>query len=75
MAVISTISKIQPRINLDNGTSASGNVLTVRTGFPEVSLSGYTDEKFYAVAEAVGPCLSHTIYSLDKVVTYEVEEE
>lgn len=75
MAIISTITKIQPRINLDNGTSASGNVMTVRTGFPTVSLSGYTDEKFYAVAEAVRPCLNHTIYSLDKVITYDVEEE
>lgn len=75
MAIISTITKIQCKMLLDNGTDAQGNVVTVSNTFPTVSVSGYTDEKFNAIAQAVRPCLVNTLYSLQKLEYKDVEEE
>lgn len=71
----STVEKIQCRIKLDNGTDAQGNVKTLSVSFPTVSVSGYTDARFLAVSQAVQPCLTHTIYSLEKITTEGVEDE
>lgn len=75
MATTSTITKINFRLLLDNGTTASGDVRTVTVTLPMISVSGYTDEKAMAIANALEPLLSKSIYVCNKVVTSRVDEE
>jgi len=70
----STIEKINFKINLDNGTDSLGNVKTVAVSLPTLSVQGYNDAKAIAIADALEPILTKTIYSFTKVVTNNVEE-
>lgn len=69
-----TVEKINFKINLDNGTDSSGQVKTVAVSLPTLSVSGYTDTGAIAIANALEPILTKTIYSFTKVVTNNVEE-
>lgn len=75
MAITQTVTKINFRINLDNGTDADGNVKTVAVSLPALSVSGYDDAKAIAVATALDNLLTKTIYSFSKVVTTTLAEE
>ena len=69
-----TPTKTQFKVNLDNGTTATGEVKTVSMTFPALSQSGYDVDKAVAVANLLEPILTKTIYSLTQVVTSTVEE-
>ena len=75
MAAVSTTEKINFKLLLENGTTASGDVKTVTVSLPRISPSGYTDDKAVAVANAIEPVLSKSIYVLNKVITSRVDEE
>lgn len=69
-----TISKVQCKLLLDNGTDAQGNVKTVSVSYPSISPTGYTDAKALAIATAAEDCLTKSVYSVQKI-TYEAVSE
>lgn len=66
--------KTQFKVNLDNGTTTTGDVKTVSITFPTLSQTGYDVDKAVAIADLLEPVLSKTIYSLSQIVTSTVEE-
>ena len=75
MAVTSTLEKAVVKMLLNNGTDASGNVKTVSVNLGSLSPTGYDDTKAMAVVTAVAACLSKTLYSVQKQMTYTMEAE
>lgn len=69
-----TRDKVQFKINLDNGTTSTGEVKTVSINLGTLSNSGYNVDKALAIADLLEPILTKTIYSLSEVITNKVEE-
>lgn len=69
-----TREKVQFKINLDNGTTATGDVKTVSVNLGTLSTTNYDVDKAIAIANLLEPCLTKTIYSLSEVITNSVEE-
>lgn len=74
MAATSTITKIQVRLQLDNGTTASGDVRTVAVTFPTISVSGYDPTKALNIANAAESVLSKSVYVVEDIKTGRVDE-
>lgn len=74
MAATSTVTKIQVKLQLDNGTTASGNVKTVAVTFPNISVSGYDPTKALNIANAAEDVLSKSIYVVEDIKTGRVDE-
>lgn len=72
MAATETINKIAVKMLLNAGTTASGDVKTVSSSLPTLSLTGYTPERAMAVTAAWEACLSKSIYSVQAVKTAEL---
>lgn len=74
MAVSATISKVQGKIKLNNGTDPeSGIVQTVSQSLPTLATTA-TDEQIYTVVEAVAPLLSKAVYSVQAIRTTDLTE-
>lgn len=74
MAVTRTLQKGTARLKLNNGTDPStGQVRTVNQSMPSLTPE-YTpatdDEKLMAVIEALVPCLTKSVYSVEYIATY-----
>jgi len=73
MAVTRALSKITARMKLNNGTDPSGNVKTVNQSMPSL-VSAYDkttdDTKLMAVVNALVPCLTKAVYTVEVVETY-----
>lgn len=66
-AVTETVTKNSIQVKLNNGTDPStGQVRTVSGGFPTLSLepNDYDAQKVMNVIEALSPCLTKTVYSV-----------
>ena len=75
MAAESITTKIQVRLQLNNGTTASGDVKTVAVTFPALSVSAYDVAKALAIADAVEPVLSKAVYKVEDVRTGQLQSE
>ena len=70
MAVTSTLNKIAVKMNLNNGTDPqTGEVNTVSVNLGSLNPETYDSAKAMAVAEAIAPCLTKTLYSVQEVRT------
>lgn len=71
MATTSTITKVSVKMLLNNGTDPqTGEVRTVSVSLGALSPTGYNDDKAMAVAEAIAPCLTKSLYGVKKTVDY-----
>ncbi len=73
MAVERQYQKGIARMKLNNGTGPDGTVRTVNQSMPALSdtYSASTDDaKLMAVIEALSPCLTKSVYSVEFVATY-----
>jgi hypothetical protein len=70
MAVVATLEKIAVKMNLNNGTDPeTGEVQTVSVNLGSLNPQTYDSAKAMAVAEAIAPCLTKTLYSVQEVRT------
>lgn len=75
MAATVTPTKVAVNLKLDAGTTASGDVRTVSVGLGNLSIQGFDAGKVLAVANLIEPCLSKSIYLIEKVETSRIDEE
>lgn len=70
-SVTETITKNAIQVKLNNGSSASGTVLTVNAGFPTLNTdtTTYDAEKVINIVEALMPCLSKSVYAVQRTAT------
>ncbi|MBQ3653676.1 MAG: hypothetical protein II954_04590 [Synergistaceae bacterium] len=75
MAATVTPTKVAVNLKLDAGTTASGDVKTVNVGLGKLSVQSFNADKALAIANLIEPCLSKSIYILEKVETSRIDEE
>lgn len=74
MAVTATTEKVQGRLKLSNGTDpVTGDVITVNASMPRLAPTA-TDAQIMAIADAVAPCLTKTVYGVERVTTASLTE-
>ena len=61
------LKKVSVNVKLNNGTDSQGNVKTVNVGLGTLSTTGFNADKALAVVSLLGPCLSKTVYAVEKV--------
>lgn len=70
MAVVATLNKVAVKMNLNNGTDPqTGEVRTVAVNLGSLNPQTYDSAKAMAVAEAIAPCLTKSLYSVQEVRT------
>ena len=62
-----TLKKVSVNVKLDNGTDAAGNVKTVGVSLGTLSTSGFDANKVMAIVPLLEPCLTKSVYSVEKV--------
>ncbi|MBQ7170347.1 MAG: hypothetical protein IJR63_10650 [Synergistaceae bacterium] len=62
-----TLKKVSVNIKLDNGTDGEGNQRTVSVPLGTLSKDSFNADKAIAIIGALEPCLSKTVYSVEKV--------
>ena len=68
--VTSTIEAISVRLNLKNGyNSQTGSFNTVPAYLGNLNPHSYDQDNVLAIADALAPCLSKTIYSVQEIKT------
>ena len=66
--VTSTIEAISVRLNLKNGyNSQTGSFNTVPVYLGNLNPNHYDQDKVLAIADALAPCLSKTLYSVSEI--------
>ena len=63
------LKKVSVNIKLDNGTDADGKQRTVSVFLGNFSKDNFNADKALAIINALEPCLSKTVYSVDMVQT------
>ena len=69
MAVEAEVTKVQAKLQLNNGTDADGNIKTVTISMPALSTTA-TPTQILTVVEELTPLLTKSVYGTQKV-TYE----
>lgn len=69
MAITTRLDKVAIKMLLNNGTSADGTVKTVSVGLGTLNKDAYDAEKAIAIVDAIEPCLTKTVYSVQEVKT------
>ena len=64
-----TLKKVVCNVRLENGTDASGNLKFMSTSLGTLSKDSWDPDKALAIVSALGPCLSKTINSTEKIQT------
>ena len=59
--------KISVNIKLDNGTDGEGNQRTVSIPLGTLNKDNFDADKAIAIIAALEPCLSKTVYAIEKV--------
>lgn len=78
MAIGESVDSNKGTFLLNNGQTASGAIATVSlsAGALTESWNSSTDpEKLYAIATALSPCLSKSIYKITRNVTMDISDE
>ena len=63
----SALKKVSVNIKLDNGTDGEGNQRTVSIALGTLSKDNFNADKAIAIIAALEPCLSKTVYAIEKV--------
>lgn len=64
-----TIKKVACNVMVETGTDAEGNIKTASVSLGTLSKDSWNADKALAIVSALGPCLSKSINSTDKVQT------
>lgn len=75
MAWTEDIEKITCRILVQIGTSSTGAVKTANVTLPAISASGYTSAAFGAISDLYEPILNESIYKLNAIKTYYLQND
>ena len=69
MATSITTEKIAVNVKLNNGTTATGAVKTVSISLGTMNKSAFDADKVVAIATALAPCLTKSVYRVHRVTT------
>lgn len=61
------LKKVSVSVKLENGTDSEGNLKTVSISLGNLSKDNFNADKALAIVGLLGPCLSKTIASVEKV--------
>ncbi len=75
MAVTVQLDKIAVRMNLNNGRDSAGNIKTVAQSLGSLDPTGYDASKVMAITDALTPCLTKGIISVQEVRTSTLIDE
>lgn len=72
MATIETLKKVTATAMLENGTDDAGNMKYVSLSFGGLSKDKWDSDKLMNIKDALAPCLSKTIGSVQNTKTSEM---
>lgn len=75
VAVTETLTAVKGNILLNNGTSASGNVLTITQSMGSLNKDTWDVSKMAAILSVLAPLFVKTVYKVQGVKTYTIAEE
>ncbi len=75
MAVVETVKKRSANCQLEDGIDSSGNMKYVSLSFGALAKDAWDADKLFNIKNALAPCLSKTIGSVETTVTSAIAQQ
>ena len=75
VAATETLTAVKGNILLNNGTSSSGNVMTITQSMGSLNKDTWDVAKMAAILDVLAPLFAKSVYKVQGVKTYDISEQ